>query len=193
MTKKLILLIGAPGSGKTTDAQKMAESHSNITAYSTGELLQAEKESGSALGKIIQQYKDSGELVPTSITLDAVFEAIKKAPTDIVLLDGFPREKESIDTFCDIIYNNHNIELDAVIEIKVNDATAKERYLASHDVSEEVFNNSLNIYRETISYIETFYKDKELLKVVDGEQELSKVIEDIDAILKAHHLALETA
>ena len=186
MIKKLILLIGAPGSGKTTDAQKIAQNHENITAYSTGELLDAEQQRNSTLGKIIQQYKEKGELVPTSITLDTVFEAIKNAPTEIVLLDGFPREKEVINTFCDIIHNNHDIELDAVIEVRVSDEVAKQRYLANHNVSEAVFEKSLAIYKDTIAYIEDFYKGKNLLKVVDGEQPPSKVIEAIDTILQEH-------
>jgi len=192
MSKKLILLIGAPGSGKTTDALAIAKKHTDITAYSTGELLQAEKESKSALGKIIEQYKDRGELVPTSITIDTIFDAIKKSPTDVILLDGFPREKESITSFCDVIYNNHNIELDAVIEIRVSDEVAKERYLSSHEITEEVFQKSLAIYKDTINYIEEFYKDKNLLNVIDGEQELSKVVEDIDKILE-EKITLETA
>lgn len=190
MSKKLILLIGAPGSGKTTDAQKVAQNYSNITAYSIGELLETEKCSGSTIGNIIKQYKDEGELVPTSIVLDTLFSAISKSPTDTVLLDGFPREKESITTFCDIIYNSHNIELDSVIELRVSDEVAKKRYLASHEVTEEVFDNSLAIYKDTISYIEEFYKSKNLLKVIDAEQELSKVIDEIDSLLKEHKLEI---
>jgi len=192
MLKKLILLIGAPGSGKTTDASAIVERHADITAYSTGELLQKEKENKTALGRIIEQYTDKGELVPTSITLDVIFEAIQKSPTDVVLLDGFPRERESIDSFCDIIYNSHNINLDAVVEIRVGDEIAKERYLASHEISEEVFEKSLALYKETINYIEEFYQGKNLLQVVDGEQEFSKVVEDIDKILE-DKVALEPA
>jgi adenylate kinase len=184
MSKKLILLIGAPGSGKTTDAYAIAEKHKDITAYSTGELLEAEKKSKSALGRIIQQYKDKGELVPTAITVDTIFDAILKSPTDVVLLDGFPREKESIDSFCDVIYNNHNIELDAVIEIRVNDDVAKERYFLTHSDSEAIFEKSLAIYKETINYIEEFYQGKNLLHIVNGEQELSSVVDDIDKILE---------
>jgi len=192
MSKKLILLIGAPGSGKTTDALAITKKHIEVTAYSTGELLEAEKESQSALGKIIGQYKDKGELVPTSITLDTIFEAIQKSPTEVVLLDGFPREKESINSFCDIIYNSHNIELDAVIEIRVSDMVAKERYLSGHEETEEVFQKSLAVYKETIEYIEAFYKNKNLLQVVDGEQEIFRVIEDIDKILE-NKVTLEPA
>ena len=184
MSKKLILLIGAPGSGKTTDATAIAQKHKDITAYSTGGLLEAEKKSKSALGRIIQQYKDKGELVPTAITVDTIFDAILKSPTDVVLLDGFPREKESIDSFCDVIYNNHNIELDAVIEIRVNDEVAKKRYFLSHNENGALFEKSLAIYKETINYIEEFYQGKNLLHIVNGEQELSCVVDDIDKILE---------
>jgi len=192
MPKKLILLIGAPGSGKTTDANEIVKKHKDITAYSTGELLKREREEKTALGRIIEQYTEKGELVPTSITLDVVFEAVQKSPTDVVLLDGFPRERESIDSFCDLIFNSHNIKLDAVIEIRVSDKVAKERYLSNHEISEEVFEKSLKIYKETISYIETFYRGKSLLSVIDGEDELSAVVENIDKILE-NKIALESA
>ncbi len=192
MTKKLILLIGAPGSGKTSDAKTVAEAHANITAYSTGELLDTEKNSESALGRIIQQYKDKGELVPAAVVIDTIFDAIKNSPTDIILLDGFPRDQESITSFCDILHNSHNIELDSVIEIRVSDEVAKERYLQNHNEGEEIFEKSLALYKETISYIEEHYQEKNLLQVIDGEQEQAKVIEAIDNLLKSH-LPLETA
>jgi len=192
MTKKLILLIGAPGSGKTTDAKSVANAHHNITAYSTGELLDAEKERNSALGRIIKQYKDRGELVPAAVVVDTIFDAIKSAPTDVILLDGFPRDQASITSFCDILYNSHNIELDSVIEIRVSDAVARKRYLQNHDEGEAIFNKSLALYQETIKYIEEHYQEKHLLQVIDGEQPQAKVVEAIDNLLKSHQL-LETA
>ncbi len=95
--KKLILLIGAPGSGKTTDAKIVSdECQTEISSYSLGEILKKEIENGGKVGKIINDYVSKGELIPTSLTMDEVCDTILNAPTDIVLIDGFPREIEHV-------------------------------------------------------------------------------------------------
>ena len=183
--KKLILLIGAPGSGKTTDAVNIAKNHPEITALSTGKLLEEEIQKGTAVGNIINDYLSKGELVPTAIVIDVIVDAVKNAPTDIVLLDGFPRKEKQMKIFADFLFNHDEIDLDSVIEIRVSDEVAKERSLDSGDTV-EVFENKLKTYKSTISDIEEFYNQKGLLKVIDGEQEQEKVIKEIDDFLKSH-------
>lgn len=183
MSKKLILLIGAPGSGKTTDGALVAKNHAKeITSYSTGVLLKQESQSGSAVGKIEENFLSHGDLVPTAIILDVVMDAIKKAPTDIVLIDGFPRKAKQMQLFGDILFNHKEIELLSVIEVKVSEATAKERFLATGE-SEEVFEHSMRAYQETIEEIERFYQEQDILKVIDGEQSLDAVVSQIDSFL----------
>ncbi|SFV56465.1 Adenylate kinase [hydrothermal vent metagenome] len=195
MAKKLILLIGAPGSGKTTDGSAIAKNHPEITAYSLGKLLEDEAKKDTKLGKINRDYISKGELIPTAIVIDTIMEAVKNAPTDIVLLDGFPRKEKQMKIFADILSANHTIELDSVIEIRVSEAVAKERVLGRSDRAddqEDIFNNRMKIYQETISNIEEFYDHDNILKIIDGEQEVSTVINDIDEFLKSH-IALTTA
>ncbi|MCK5853761.1 MAG: nucleoside monophosphate kinase, partial [Sulfurovaceae bacterium] len=68
MSKKLILIIGAPGSGKTTDATLVAKNHTDsITSYSLGDMLKEEIAKETTLGKINNDYISKGELVPTAI------------------------------------------------------------------------------------------------------------------------------
>ena len=193
MSKKLILLIGAPGSGKTTDGSAVAKNHAEITAYSIGNLLKDEVEKHTKLGKINSDYIERGELVPTAIAIDTIMTAVKNAPTDIVLLDGFPRKEKQMKIFADILSGNKTIELDSIIEIRVSEAVARERVLgredARTDASEEVFNNRMRIYQETIANIEEFYNKDNLLKVIDGEREISVVVDEIDSFLK-NHIAL---
>jgi len=189
MSKKLILLIGAPGSGKTTDGSAIAQNHSEITAYSIGELLEKETKKDTKLGKINKNYILKGELIPTAIVIDTIMDAVKNAPTNIVLLDGFPRKEKQMKIFADILSANHTIELYSVIEIRVSEAIARERVLGRSDRAddqEEIFNNRMKIYQETISNIEEFYDHNNLLKIIDGEQEVSAVINDIDEFLKSH-------
>ncbi len=84
--KKLFLIIGAPGSGKTTDASLIAEKNSDIIAhYSTGELLRDEVVSGSELGKTIDSYVSAGNLVPLDIVINTIVSAIKNSPKNTIL------------------------------------------------------------------------------------------------------------
>jgi adenylate kinase len=183
MPKKLILLIGAPGSGKTTDSKLIAEKHSDIiTSYSTGDLIKEEIKKGTAVGNIAKSFVDEGELIPTQIVVELIVDAINNAPTDVVLLDGFPGKEKQLQYFCDHIFNNDKINLISVLEIKVNDELAKRRWLASGR-SEEIFEHEMDSYKGSLAEIEEHYDGKHILKVIDGEQDLNAVISDIDSYL----------
>lgn len=185
MSKKLILLIGAPGSGKTTDAKLVAKNHADqITSFSMGELIAKEIKSGSATGHIEAGFVEHGDLVPTAIVIDAVLDAIKSAPTDIVLIDGFPRKEKQLNEFCDIVFNSKGaLEVIAAIEVRVGKATAKERFLAAGH-SEEVFEHEMRDYLASVKDIEKHYEEENILHIVDGEKDLDSVMADIESFLK---------
>jgi len=184
MPKKLILLIGAPGSGKTTDSKMIAEKHSDtITSYSTGDLIKTEIAKGTAIGNIAKNLVEKGELVPTQIVVELIVDAINNAPTTVVLLDGFPAKEKQLQYFCDHIFNNDKIKLISVLEIKVNNDLAKRRWLASGR-SEEVFDHEMTSYKASLSEIEAHYEGKHILKIIDGEQDLDAVIANIDTYLE---------
>jgi len=185
MSKKLILLIGAPGSGKTTDARMIAEKHSeSITSYSTGDLIKEEIKKGTAIGNIAKSLVEKGDLVPTQIVVELIVDAVNKAPTEVVLLDGFPGKEKQLQYFCDHIFNNDKIKLVSVLEIKVNDDLAKRRWLASGR-SEEIFEHEIASYKASLSEIEAHYEGKKVLKVIDGEQDLDAVTAEIDSYLQS--------
>ena len=174
-----------PGSGKTTDAKYIADNHAGeITSYSTGELILQEIESGSVLGQIEKGYVEKGDLIPTSMVLDTIFSAIKRSPTDVVILDGFPRKEKQLTEFCDVVFGSKELEVISVIEVRVGEETAKNRYLARGG-KEEVFSHAMEAYTNSIKDIEDRYADKGLLTVIDGEQKLDKVVEDIEAHLRS--------
>ncbi len=185
MSKKLILLIGAPGSGKTTDAKLIAQKHAeNITSYSTGDLIKEEIKKQTAVGNIAKSFVEKGDLVPTGVVVELIVDAINKAPTDTVLLDGFPGKEKQMKYFCDYIFNNDKIKVVSVLEIKVNDTLAKERWLASGR-SEELFEHELASYKGSLEEIEEHYKEHDILKIIDGQRDLETVTGDIDEHLKS--------
>jgi adenylate kinase len=187
--KKLFLIIGAPGSGKTTDASLIAERHPDtIVHYSTGDMLRKEVASGSELGQTIESYISKGALVPLKIIIDTIISAIKHAPRDIVLIDGYPRSVEQMKALDEILQTEDEIDLVSVIEVRVSEDVAKERILgraaeaevARSDDSVEVFYDRMKIYTEPLAEIQKFYTDKNLLKVIDGERTLEVIVDEMD-------------
>ena len=193
--KKLFLIIGAPGSGKTTDASIIAEKNSDkIVHYSTGDMLRAEVASGSELGKTIDSYISKGQLVPLEIVIDTIINAIKNAPKDVVIIDGFPRSVEQMVELDKILENEDEIKLVSVIEARVSEEVAKQRILGRaaeaapgeqrSDDNEEVFYNRMKIYNEPLAEIQKFYTDKNLLKVIDAERTLEEIVDEMEAFVK---------
>jgi len=192
--KKLFLIIGAPGSGKTTDASIIAEKNSDsIVHYSTGDMLREEVGSGSDLGKEIESYISKGALVPLKIIVNTIVSAINNAPVANVLIDGYPRSTEQMTAFDELVAEEDNIELASVIEVRVSEQVAKDRILGRaaeakpgeerSDDSVEVFLDRMKIYTDPLAEIQKFYTDKDLLTVIDGARTLEEVVSDMEAFV----------
>ena len=186
--KKLFLIIGAPGSGKTTDAQLIAEKNSDkIVHYSTGDLLREEVASGSELGKTIKSYIDNGNLVPLEIVINTIKNAIIKSIKDVILIDGFPRSVEQMKALDEMLKNSDDIELVSVIEVEVSEEVAKDRVLGrarGADDNEEVFNNRMKVYLEPLKEIEEFYQNQNKLVKINGERTIEEIVDEMEEIIK---------
>ena len=188
MKKKLFLIIGAPGSGKTTDAEIIAKRNPDkIIHYSTGDLLRAEVASESELSKKIKSYIDQGKLVPLDIVIDTIKKAIQKADKPVILIDGFPRSVEQMKALDEMLKQNPDIELVEVIEVVVSEDVARERVLGrarGADDNEEVFNNRMKIYLEPLPEIEKFYESQNKLVKINGERSIEEIVADMEKEIK---------
>lgn len=185
--KKLFLIIGAPGSGKTTDAELIAKQNSLITHYSTGDMLRAEVASGSALGAEIDSYISKGLIVPIKIAIETIVNAIKNATTPVIIIDGYPRSMEQLSALDNYLKTDTSLELCSVIEVKVSEETAKDRVLGrsrGEDDKVEVFNNRMKVYNEPLSDIQAFYSTKNILHVIDGERTIEEIVTEIEDFIK---------
>ena len=184
--KKLFLIIGAPGSGKTTDAELIAEKNDAITHYSAGDMFRAEVASGSEQGKIIDSYISKGNIVPIEIAIETIVSAIKKAPTDVVIIDGYPRSQEQLEALDNYLTPDHAVELINVIEVVVSEEVARDRVLGRSrgaDDNNEVFNNRMKVYTDPLALIQDFYNAKEMLVKIDGERSIEAIVEEMEAFI----------
>ncbi len=180
--KKLFLIIGAPGSGKTTDAELIAEKNDNITHYSTGDMLRSEVASGSEIGLKIESFISKGAIVPIEIAIKTIVNAIKSAPTDNVILDGYPRSIEQMDALEEFLKDEDNLELVSVIEVAVSEDTARDRVLGRNrgaDDNTEVFDNRMKVYLYPLQEIKNFYSQKDILKTLSGEGTIEEVVQEM--------------
>ena len=189
MSKKLILIIGAPGSGKTTDAELIAEQNADtIKHYSTGDLLRDEVASGSERGKIIDSFISKGNIVPIEIAIETIISAIKASQMNTIIIDGYPRSNEQMNALDEYLSKEESIELISVIEVEVSEETARDRVLGrarGDDDNNEVFNNRMRVYIDPLADIQEFYTKQNLLTKISGEATIEEVVSQMQTFIKS--------
>ncbi|MGL2762424.1 adenylate kinase [Helicobacter pylori] len=181
--KQLFLIIGAPGSGKTTDAELIAKNNSEkIAHFSTGDLLRAESTKKTERGLLIEKFTSQGELVPLEIVVETILSAIKSSSKGIILIDGYPRSVEQMQALDKELNAQNEVVLKSVIEVKVSENTAKERVLGRSrgvDDNEVVFHNRMRVFLDPLGEIQNFYKAKHLHKIINGERSIEEIVHEM--------------
>lgn len=183
-----MLIIGPPGSGKGTQAERICV-ELGIVAISTGDIFRANVKGETPLGLEAKKYIDNGDFVPDSVTNRMVRDRL--AQSDVAqgfLLDGYPRTSPQVDELDDILAAA-DVNLDVVVQLTADDEELVKRLLGRaletgrSDDNEEVIRHRLDLYREQTEVVVSRYAERGILAKVDGLGPMDEVTERImDAI-----------
>ncbi len=189
-----LILLGPPGAGKGTQAQRLVEKH-DIPQLSTGDMLRAAVQAQTEVGKRAKAVMDAGELVSDEIVNAIVADRIDQADcANGFILDGYPRTLAQADEV-EAMLGQRNLSLDAVIELVVDDKAlvgrivrrAEEAKAAGQPVRKDdnpqVFEERLREYYKKTAPLIGYYHAKGMLKGVDGMAPIDDVTRQIDALI----------
>ena len=181
---KQLIFLGPPGAGKGTQAETLAYNW-NIPHISTGEILRQAMRELSALGIKAQGYVERGELVPDRLVLDLVEQRLSQPDTQSGwLLDGFPRNVSQA-SFLDELLQKRNQGAACVVNLEVPDDVLIARLLGRgrRDDTEEVIRRRLEVYREQTEPLISFYRDRQQLVIVNGNQPPESVSAEVETLI----------
>ena len=179
------MLLGAPGSGKGTQAERLAASL-GVPAISTGELLRQAVARGTELGSRVAAILASGRLVDDELMADVVRDRLDQADAaGGFLLDGYPRTPSQAETLAGLL-ESAGKRLDSVVLLDVPEDVLVRRALARRreDDRDEVIRERLRIYREKTEPLIGFYEKQGLLVRIDGNRPMGEVTDGALAALR---------
>jgi adenylate kinase len=189
-----LILLGPPGAGKGTQAQRLIAKH-GIVQLSTGEMLRAAVAAGTPVGLRAKNIMERGELVPDDVVVAIIADRIDQPDAKRgFVLDGFPRTVRQAEAL-ERLLSERDLKLDAVIELKVDEGillkriekrvaemTARGEKIRSDD-NPEVLKGRLDAYREQTAPLAGHYASKGMLKGVDGMTGIDDVTAQICDLL----------
>lgn len=204
-----IVLLGAPGAGKGTQAAKLVEEF-KTPHISTGDMLRAAVAAGTPLGQKAKTYMDAGELVPDEVIIGLVIDRLQEPDTDAgFILDGFPRTSAQA-VALDAELGKLERPLDAALLVDVDAEVIIKRltsrrmckecgYIGSvadascpkcggemyqrDDDNEATVRNRLDVYEKSTSPLIDYYRGSELLITIDGDRDPNEVYADVKQAL----------
>ena len=187
-----IILFGAPGCGKGTQAVRIKEKY-NINHISTGEVIREEIANGTELGKSMQEYIAAGKLAPDSIVIGMIRNYMndhKDAAGNI--FDGFPRTTAQAEEFDRILAENGE-SVNVMIYMDVPEEELVKRILLrgkdsgrADDASEDVIRNRISVYREQTAIVAEHYSKQGKYAAIVGVGTMDEVFERICAAIDAN-------
>ena len=191
-----LILLGPPGSGKGTQAQRLVARY-GIVQLSTGEMLRAAVAAQTPIGLQAKDIMASGALVSDEIVVGIISDRIEEPDAkNGFILDGFPRTVPQAEALDDLLKHKH-MKLDAVVELRVNESALLERVEKRAaetlergenvrlDDTPEVLINRLAQYRSLTEPLIHYYSERRKLLTVDGMMTIEHVTREINRILSA--------
>ena len=188
-----LILLGPPGSGKGTQAQRLVQRY-GILQLSTGEMLRAAVAAQTPVGVQAQDIMASGGLVPDEIVIGIISDRLDQADAAKgFILDGFPRTVPQAEALDELLKKKH-MRLDAVIELRVNESALLRRVetraaetrargeQVRADDTHEVLKKRLASYRELTEPLVHYYSERRKLLTVDGMMTIEHVTREINRI-----------
>jgi adenylate kinase len=172
-----VLLIGAPGAGKGTQAARIAR-HFGLTHISSGDLLRRHVKEGTTLGRQVAEYIDRGDLVPDAIIMDMLYKPVMAASaTGGYILDGFPRTVEQAEAAY-AVAGELGVQVQLAVHIEVPTDELMRRLKArgrGEDDSESVITYRLKVYEDKTMPLLAYYAEREKLVAVNGGRPVDEV------------------
>ena len=179
-----LVLLGPPGSGKGTQAARLTEKY-GIPAIATGDILRAQVDAGTPLGKRVRSYLDRGELVPDQLVVDLIRHRLSEPDTEAgFILDGFPRtvpQAQALDSMLAELQR----PLDAVIYLEVDRESLLDRLGHRHrgDDRPEIAKHRIDVFLEQTAPLIGYYRDHGKLRLIDAAQPPEQVEAAIDEVI----------
>ena len=187
-----IVLFGAPGCGKGTQAEKLVEKY-NVNHISTGAVIRGEINAQTELGKSMEAYISRGELAPDQLVIDIVTDYIDRhRDANGNIFDGFPRTTLQAEAF-DKILAERDLKVDVMIFMEVPTEELVQRILLrgkssgrADDANEEVIRNRIQIYNEQTAVVADYYSAQGKYEAVNGVGSLDEVFNRICAVIEKY-------
>lgn len=185
-----IVLFGAPGCGKGTQAQRLKERY-GIDHVSTGEVIRDEIRRGTELGRSMEEYIREGKLAPDEIVIGMIEHYVTEHMNARgCIFDGFPRTTVQAEEF-DKILAKHGLQVDIMVDIHVPEEELVRRILLrgkdsgrADDTSEEVIRGRLDVYRMQTAVVADYYAAQGKYASVNGTGTMEEVFSRIAAVIE---------
>ena len=183
-----LIMLGPPGAGRGTQAALVSEAH-GIPAISTGDIFRANIKNETPLGLQVKEITSSGGYVPDEVTNAIVKDRLAESDAaEGFLLDGYPRTTCQVEAL-DEMLGDAGHALDVVVELTVDTDEVVQRLLARaqdqgrSDDTEDVIRERMRIYTEETAPLAAVYKERGLLRRVDGMGSMQEVTSRIESVL----------